>query len=501
MFNPGRASSIFSIIRQEAGQEALELARSLEKNTYKLEAHHRHLHFTYKSIENHWLPKSLRFKPPGKHPILKRIMERTSNHCMKARIHICHEQIRSTKQDITRINENLKQRISADSFTLLSRFLNYRARAVQNNIKERHQKKFQNLNEENPPETTVDKSKWVINLSSKPLSQHERAILNKGPKFAPTPCQIPHKDIVAEVEAAITNLPDTAKHSIRTSTASILNRSRLPQHRNTTKDEMKALNNLKKDKSRVVMKADKGNCLVVMDRSEYDEKMKSMLSDRDTYEIVEKPPFRKVERELNAQLLRFKNEQKLNYHTYMKLRSTDGTPPTIRGSIKHHKPNYPVRPIVSCIGSTLYNTSSFLFDILSPIQNSNGHSVINSTDFKNNITDITIDDDETMLSFDVVSLFTSIPVDKACERIRTKLESDKNLKHRTKLTIDDIIQLLRFTLSNSYFTHNGITYKQIHGCAMGSPVSPIVANLFMEEIEEKALDGNYNATQNMETLC
>ncbi len=180
-------------------------------------------------------------------------MERTSNHCMKARIHICHEQIRSTKQDITRINENLKQRISADSFTLLSRFLNYRARAVQNNIKERHQKKFQNLNEENPPETTVDKSKWVINLSSKPLSQHERAILNKGPKFAPTPCQIPHKDIVAEVEAAITNLPDTAKHSIRTSTASILNRSRLPQHRNTTKDEMKALNNLKKDKSRVVM--------------------------------------------------------------------------------------------------------------------------------------------------------------------------------------------------------------------------------------------------------
>ncbi len=159
-------------------QEALKLARSLEKNTYKLEAHHRHLHFTHKSIENHWLPKSLRFKPPGKHPILKRIMERTSNHCMKARIHICHEQIRSTKQDITRINENLKQRISADSFTLLSRFLNYRARAVQNNIKERHQKKFQNLNEENPPETTVDKSKWVINLSSKPLSQHERAILN-----------------------------------------------------------------------------------------------------------------------------------------------------------------------------------------------------------------------------------------------------------------------------------------------------------------------------------
>ena len=63
------------------------------------------------------------------------------------------------------------------------------------------------------------------------------------------------------------------------------------------------------------------------------------------------------------------------------------------------------------------------------------------------------------------------------------------LGQRSKLSIDDIIKLLRFTLSNSYFTFNNETYKQIHGCAMpmGSPVSPIVANLCMEEIEELAL--------------
>ena len=61
MYNPDRASSIFSCIRQEAGQIALKLARSLEKTTYKLEAHHRHLYFTHQAIENHWCPKSLRF--------------------------------------------------------------------------------------------------------------------------------------------------------------------------------------------------------------------------------------------------------------------------------------------------------------------------------------------------------------------------------------------------------------------------------------------------------
>ena len=44
----------------------------------------------------------------------------------------------------------------------------------------------------------------------------------KGPKFVPTPSQIPHKDIVAEIEAAITDLPDESKDSVRTSTANLL---------------------------------------------------------------------------------------------------------------------------------------------------------------------------------------------------------------------------------------------------------------------------------------
>ena len=92
-----------------------------------------------------------------------------------------------------------------------------------------------------------------------------------------------------------------------------------------------------------------------------------------------------------------------------------------------------------------------------------------------------------MVSFDVVSLFTAIPVDKTCEHIRNRLLKVKTLQQRTQLSIDDIIALLRFTLSNSYFNYNNKTYRQVHGCAMGSPVSPIVANLCLEVIEELAL--------------
>ena len=181
------------------------------------------------------------------------------------------------------------------------------------------------------------------------------------------------------------------------------------------------------------------------------------------------------------------NAFKIDDSTYYKLRSTDAIPPAMRGSIKHHKAGRPLRPIVSCIGSVLYNTSRFLTDILTPIQNFNGYSVSNSMDFTKQVANQEIAEDEVMVSFDVVSLFTAIPVDKACDYIRKKLDEDTTLHLRTKLNTDEIISLLEFTLSNNYFMFNDSVYKQIHGCAMGSPVSPVVANLCMEVIEESAI--------------
>jgi hypothetical protein len=190
--------------------------------------------------------------------------------------------------------------ISEESFAPFLQFLKNRATSVQNNIKTRHEKKLLNLSKESTPAGhTIDSSKWVINLSKKPISSDKRAILNKGPKFAPTPLQIPTEDLVAEIEAAITNLSQESKDAVRTSAANLIRRTDLPQHKNTTANERKALYGLKKDKTRVVMKADKGNCLVVMDKTDYDEKMQELLSDQNTYEKTPpKPPFKKIEREL-----------------------------------------------------------------------------------------------------------------------------------------------------------------------------------------------------------
>ena len=64
--------------------------------------------------------------------------------------------------------------------------------------------------------------------------------------------------------------------------------------------------------------------------------MEELLSDRNTYKAVAKPPFERIERELNSQLLALKQHNKLDHRTYSKLHSTDGIPPAIRGSVKHY---------------------------------------------------------------------------------------------------------------------------------------------------------------------
>ena len=118
--------------------------------------------------------------------------------------------------------------------------------------------------------------------------------------------------------------------------------------------------------------------------------------------------------------------------------------------------------------NTLASTADEPFNLYYEIKlsfndkNLNGYSVLNSSQFAKEVANMEISDDEVMVSFDVVSLFTAIPVNKACDYIRNKLNNDSTLQSRTSLTTDDIISLLDFTLSNNYFVYNNCIYKQVH---------------------------------------
>ena len=106
--------------------------------------------------------------------------------------------------------------------------------------------------------------------------------------------------------------------------------------------------------------------------------------------------------------------------------------------------------------------------------------VKNSCEFANFTRDKTLNACEELVSFDVVSLFTKIPVDLAVKVAEERLREDASLGQRTSLPVEDIIHLLSFCLKTTQFTYNGTYNQQVFVTAMGSPVSAVIANMVMD---------------------
>ena len=82
---------------------------------------------------------------------------------------------------------------------------------------------------------------------------------------------------------------------------------------------------------------------------------------------------------------------------------------------------------------------------------SSEHHVNNTKEFADEIRKTKLEEGECITSYDVIALFTSIPVSSALEIIRNKLDQDADLPNRSIMTADNIIELLGFCLNNTYF--------------------------------------------------
>ena len=166
---------------------------------------------------------------------------------------------------------------------------------------------------------------------------------------------------------------------------------------------------------------------------------------------------------------------------------TGCVPPKFYGLPKIHKPDTPLRPIVSSCGSVTYGVAKELAKIIKPLVGKSPHHINSTQDFVEQVKHVTLGPGECLSSYDVSALFTSVPTDPALNIIKDLLEKDNTLKERIVLAVTDIILLLEFCLKNTYFSFQDQFYEQVEGAAMGSPVSPIVANLYMEYLEQKTL--------------
>ena len=358
------------------------------------------------------------------------------------------------------------------------------------NTKRRHVEKLRTMLDKKEERAGVSLrpkglDKWIVNLSNKVLAPSEEEVLKLGLNFVPAPKKLPLINTVAAVEGGARRLKEEEANDLRGRVCGLIRRAKLPKD-NLSKDQRKALKDLERLDDVVILPADKGNATVLMMKDDYDSKLMGMLGS-DTYSILNKDPTKTQEAKLTRELKRLERTGEVPNELYNKIRPVGSKPPRLYGLPKIHKANVPLRPIVACINSPCYNLSKYVTKLISPLAGKSDSYVKNSEHFISMIKDLNLGPDETLVSFDVSSLFTNVPVDEAVEVIHDMLVKDETLDERTTLLPDRIAELLETCLNSTYFSYKNVIYKQVRGAAMGSPVSAVVANLYMEFFEELAL--------------
>ena len=240
-----------------------------------------------------------------------------------------------------------------------------------------------------------------------------------------------------------------------------------------------------KDKDHIIITADKGMALVVMDKSGYITKCEAHLQENSVYQHLFKDTSPTIHKELINKNNNFISETE---YTLLRPHGSNAQAARFYGLPKFCKNNTTMHPIVLACNMVTYNTAKLITKIFQNYCGKTSSFVKDSTDFIKKIKHLSLNpEEETLVSFDVSALFTSTPVPVALQVINSKISTCTSFTNICKIPTEKFIKLLEFTITNCIFCFNKKFYKQLQGTAMGSPVSLVIVNIYMEYFESLAI--------------
>jgi len=335
---------------------------------------------------------------------------------------------------------------------------------------------------------------WFVNLSNKKIPEEVQLLLQLGEKFSVPIVEKEKERTIVEfikcIEKNIFKEVDEISNQIRNQSIPIIKKiMKIPN--SLEKNEKLILRLLKQTKhfatenpDILFTKADKGNVTVAMDLLDYNKKMTEIFSDQNTYTMVKRDPIKKLSYQLREILANWLKKEYIDLHTYRKLLVTDGLMPKAYGLPKLHKTGHPLRVIISSLQSPLYNLSGYLHNIIKNYVPEAKSSIGNSFKMVKNLNGKTIDSAHTLASLDAVSLFTNVPAEKIYEAISNRWQM---IECGTAIPKNEFLLAIKLILESTFFSFNYTIYKQIFGTPMGSPLSPIVADLVLQDLESSAI--------------
>jgi len=194
------------------------------------------------------------------------------------------------------------------------------------------------------------------------------------------------------------------------------------------KSKLKIINQLRKETA--ILKPDKGNGIVVIDITDYYESLNTLFSDTNKFKKLNHDPTNTRLKTLQAYLRKLLKNKEITEEIYDEIRPKNAKVARAHGLPKVHKhfdriPSF--RPIIDTIGSTHYNVGKYITNLLNPLTQ-NEYSLKDSFDAAEKINSIPREllqnDEYALISLDVVSLFTNVPLKRTVDIILNRVYNE-----------------------------------------------------------------------------
>lgn len=327
----------------------------------------------------------------------------------------------------------------------------------------------------------------VINKTKINFTDNEMSLLNKGLKY-----NLSYKNkhwlrnLALEAESAVARLPTNEQEHVRYQVAINLeklykqDKNKYRAHDHKINIEKKTINQIKtklQEAKAMITKADKGNSIVIIYTDDYNKKIYKFINDNKfnstTQDITNKLQ-RNVRSTVNECTSIIPKDKRWKYV------NLNPSTPKIRGLIKIHKVEAPIRPIVNWQNAPAYKLAKLLIKQLQlhiPLPYT--FNVKNTTHLIHDISNIPFNNKLRLASFDIVNMYTNIPTD-AIPPIINLACCNNHVDESIRL---DLAKLTKTLLDQNCFHFDNMTFIQPDGLAMGAPTSSILSEFYLQHLE------------------
>jgi hypothetical protein len=335
----------------------------------------------------------------------------------------------------------------------------------------------------------------VVNLSHHRFNEGDLDVLKKGLKYAP-PVPVSSRDfeqLAVDCEVALNRVDRNYKYIVANE-LSILRKDITGAPSRKENSVLKSINSIKrqiKTEDLILQKADKGNSMVILDRVDYISKCIDFIS-LAKISVLTKDPTSKFQNSVKSAIS--SSNTLFGRKEMYRLCPPNPIPPRLYGLIKIHKPGNPIRPVVSGIGSPSHKLAHHLNKLVTQYSSFKPkYGIKNSLDLISKIKDVKVPLKARLISVDIVNLFTNVPPVEAVQITIDLL----NTAGAPKNVVKELSLLLNITINQNYFLFNNRFYQQTEGLAMGSPLSPLLAEIFLDHYENKLFNSGHNLLNNI----